>query len=364
MRSKRIHILLVATLTVFFLLPISSSADDSCRHYNYSYVYEDIPGTGNHYKIKKCDSCGEEISRSEEDHFTVTPSSYKRYDQNGHLAFYDCLHCNAITQSYEKHNLSLDCTYENVPKANCHYRVYTCTRCGEKVKEPDEHSLLYEPDSYTSINQYGHYANYRCYSCNGIMQQYEKHYNDEKTIRLATPKKKGVVRIKCSKCSYSKNKSVKWAYGKDHCLTYDIYDYSLVFFNSNTITVKLTRALKGAVLKVKIGKKTYKKKLNNTKKKVKVKIGNNPIGSKISVKLYYKNRLIGMDESDNYEYGWDRVLYARKIHLGMTTEQVKYTETWGAPDRTGSASGGWTFWYYNSGAYVAFQNGVVKQWVA
>ena len=111
--------------------------------------------------------------------------------------------------------------------------------------------------------------------------------------------------------------------------------------------------MKGSVLKVKVGKKTYTKKIKNYKKKIKIKIKKAKYGSKINIQLIYNGKVVGRSETD---YVW----YAKKLRRGMTKKQAKYT--WGWPEDTDSASGGWSFWYYGDGSSITFRHGKVNSW--
>ncbi len=128
--------------------------------------------------------------------------------------------------------------------------------------------------------------------------------------------------------------------------------------DSKKILIEVTNPIKGAILKVKIGKKTFKKRLTNTKHHVRVKIKKPEYGKKIKVHLYYKGERI----DGEIDYIYDVVYYAKKIRKGMTTKQAKYTIDWYYPHDTYSYSNGYTYWWYDGGSYIVFKNGRVKRW--
>lgn len=51
----------------------------------------------------------------------------------------------------------------------------------------------------------------------------------------------------------------------------------------------------------------------------------------------------------------------KNVRVGMTKAQVRRSY-WGSPDDTASSSGGWSYWYYDDGSYIAFRYGRVKYW--
>lgn len=193
---------------------------------------------------------------------------------------------------------------------------------------------------------------------------------DKKCIRQATIKSKGVLRKKCSHCGTVKESKYSWKLkspDNDYHKSYNIDYATTVYKSSKSVTVKMDNVVKGSVLKVQIGKKTYKKKLGS-KKTVKIQIKNPKAGSKVFCSVYYKSKLIGdyYKLSDDLEYyrGSDKVYYAKNIKTGMTKKQVRQTFYWGGPDDTASSSGGWSYWYYDDGSYIGFKNGRVRYWYA
>lgn len=199
-------------------------------------------------------------------------------------------------------------------------------------------------------------------------------------VRKATVNKDGVKRCYCELCDSYKEENFKWKLAAPNSRWYTSYNSincSTVYANSKTVTVKLHNAVKGSIVKVKIGKRTYKKKVksNGKRKKITIKINNPKMGNKVIVKLYFKGKLIGKNyewveifnefgecEEEGYERNDDIVYFAKNIKKGMTKTQVKYCYNWGSPSSTGSYSNGMSYWYYDDGSYVGFKNGKVRSW--
>ena len=258
------------------------------------------------------------------------------------------------------YHVNTEYCYEDISGQNYHYLITKCVNCGVELnREKIEHYVgdYPEPDYYEKYNNTYHYDIYECLMCPGKTRELSKHDFKEKVIKLATPKAKGKLKLTCWDCNYTTTKSIPWRFGHYDCQTYNVLGSSPVYGYSNSITVKLERVLKGSVLKVKIGNKTYKKKLNNTKKKVTIPIKSHPVGSKITFKVVYKNKVIGKKESTGKTY----VYYTDRMRTGLTTQQVRYTYGWGSPSGSGSVAGV-LYWYYSDGSYIVFRNGVVNSW--
>ena len=198
---------------------------------------------------------------------------------------------------------------------------------------------------------------------------YDEEEYDEVT-KMATIGSDGECIEHCFLCGGSRTINYTWSRDvplSDYNKSYNVTDHSTVYRTSKSITVWLDNAKKGSIVKVKIGKKTYKKKVG-TKTKIKINIKNPTYGSKVSIKVYYKGDLIGKtywwdDDEDDYELEEDEIVYyAKNIKTGMTKKQVRCTYYWGGPSDTASASGGWSYWNYDDGSYIGFKNGRVKYW--
>ena len=320
-------------ITVLFLLLCASStvfADTvPCTHrYKTSIGYEKLDNE-HHTHVYECDSCHEEI-RVEEEHFwSGTSYTYK----------------------------SVDKTYHTIN--------FTCKYCGDKISQKREHS--YSTDySRSRVNDkyHGYYS--RCSSCGykyvdkSNLESHDWEYTY--CSKLATPTSRGQVIYDCWKCSArKKTTSPAWKYGTSYSTQYVPELVHYVYSNTTKITVKLSAPLKGSTLKVKIGKKTYKKKINNNQTRINLKIKKPAYGSKIRIQLLYNGRVVGKETDDEYYDDYDYyVWYAKKLRRGMTKKQAKFT--WGWPDDTASASGGWSYWYYDNGSYITFRYGKVSSW--
>ena len=191
-------------------------------------------------------------------------------------------------------------------------------------------------------------------------------------VRIATPAQEGLIEYRCSYCGLTEYEEYDWTYEAldiDSGLykSYDVIWHSTVYPSSKAIKLKLKNAFKGSEIRVKIGKKTYTKKVGN-KKKYTIKIKNPKLGNRVSIKVYYKGSAIGYSywyDNDDGEYVYEEdeiVYYAKNIRKGMTKKQVKCTYYWGEPSDTASSSGGWSYWYYDDGSYIYFKGGRVYYW--
>ena len=107
----------------------------------------------------------------------------------------------------------------------------------------------------------------------------------------------------------------------------------------------------GAIVKVKIGKKTYTGTVGKDNK-VKIKIKKKPqYGKKFTITAYYKGKLIAKS--------WDYVWYAKRVKKGMTKKQVRWCLTAGKPLSKVKQSRGRVCWVYFDGAKVYFKNNKV-----
>ena len=124
------------------------------------------------------------------------------------------------------------------------------------------------------------------------------------------------------------------------------------------IRVGIEYEKKGDVITVKIGKKTYKKKIkkNNTDDNVhyfKLKVAK-PKAKKIKITVRdKKGRIVGT--------ATEKVYYASKVRKGMTKNQCKKTIGWGSPDSVSTYKGG-TIWWYDDGSWLTFKGGRLVGW--
>ena len=211
-----------------------------------------------------------------------------------------------------------------------------------------------------SASAYDPYDSYdSCYS----------HYYESYCVQPATYWSNGIERNVCYYCGDTYDTYFPWTLNSpdsDYHVSYNVINHSIVYPKSKSITVKLDNIIRGSVVKVKIGKKTYKKKVTSSRK-VKIKIKKRPkIGQKVTIRVYYKGHVIGesyYDDDGSYEFEDDEIVYyAKNIRRGMTKKQVKCLYYWGPPSDTASSSGGWSYWYYDDDSYIGFKNGRVRYW--
>lgn len=235
-----------------------------------------------------------------------------------------------------------------------------CWNCGDIITDKEKHDFWGSSIYSTYCDDTYHTYEMSCTSCGYTKIIKEKHdLFGLGAKRKATLTRNGSLEYVCSNCNSTIYKQVPWKYNAESSVSYDIISHSTVFKNSKSIKVHIKNPAKGAVLKVKIGKKTYRKKINNNSKTIKIKIKKHPYGKRITINLYYRNKLIGKDKSEDCD---DHVLFGRSIKKGMSKKKARYLYGWRDYDRTGSSSGGWSYWYYDDGSYVGFKNGKVKFW--
>ena len=172
----------------------------------------------------------------------------------------------------------------------------------------------------------------------------------------------------CSDAIYVKEKHNKkwgkgdygWEYGCSKC-DYCEFDatlyYTLAYKNKNYIKVFLEgRICEGDLLTVKVGKRTYKKRVQSTKNgaKYKLKIKKPRKNSKIKVYVTHRGKKLYL--------GHEYVMTSFDPKIGMTKFQVKNYTGWGSPDSTKKSSGGYSYWYYDDDSYIVFKNGRVRYW--
>lgn len=314
---------------------VKSQGTEQLRSYDcyheWDYTYQEDGAVG-HIVIPYCTLCGEQGEAYSESHNYGEEVYDYRSDEDFHWPEYQCEDCGYVIEvyGYEPHEFDFytaDCT-----KLNKTYHLWDgwCDVCGEPMTVKGKHT-------------------WKAVSC----------------ARKATKLKKGSTKYKCKYCNAVKYVPFNWKYGSKYSIQYDITNHTNVYKNSKSITVWLKNPLKGAVIKVKVGGKTFKKKIkNNSKKqKVKIKLKKSWYGKKITIKLYYKGKLVGKDRSynayDNPPY--NTVLYGKNIKKGMTKKMVRNLYYWGPPDEIESYSSGLTYWYYDH-EYAVFKNGKVKSW--
>lgn len=129
-----------------------------------------------------------------------------------------------------------------------------------------------------------------------------------------------------------------------------------VFRDSGKVLCKVTGAYKGDIVTVKVGNKTYMKKINSNKRRqtVTVSIGSAVAGSKVMA--IYSDRF-----KKRKDYASDMVYFGNSIYIGMSSTDACLT-TWGRPTRRNYYGGNWEQWVFVSGGstlYVYVQDGKV-----
>ena len=194
------------------------------------------------------------------------------------------------------------------------------------------------------------------------------HVWNDRMIRKATIFATGIEEHVCAGCGETYRTQFNWALDKPESywnIGYNVIGHSAIFKNSKSVTVRLQNPVRGSEVRVKIGSKTYKKKVTSNSK-VKIKIKKPKYGKKVTINVYYKGRLIGRcyDYIGGQYPENDIVYYAKNVKLGMTKKQVKCLYNWGEPYSISSRAGGWTFWHYYGGSFIAFKHGKVVDWYA
>lgn len=139
---------------------------------------------------------------------------------------------------------------------------------------------------------------------------------------------------------------------------------STIYRNSKKVTITVKNAHKGDIVTLKIGSKTYKKKIKKDSKKYKytVKVTKKKkAGSKakVQVKNKFKQSLTTKKAV---------IYYASSIKKGMTKKQCKLVPGWGSPDEVNYSSGITTWWYDDDGdgyavdSYLMFYKGKLTDW--
>jgi transposase-like protein len=138
--------------------------------------------------------------------------------------------------------------------------------------------------NWKKIDEAYHSVDCHCNECGKDFTIKEKHDLDYiRTIKKATLLSKGVHQYKCDSCGAILNETFSWSLSQvedGNAVSYNCSKVSKVYRNSKKITIWLRNPIKGSIIKVKIGKKTYTKKIK-TKKKIKIKIKKPKYGKQI-----------------------------------------------------------------------------------
>lgn len=142
-----------------------------------------------------------------------------------------------------------------------------------------------------------------------------------------------------------------------------------VYKNTKRITGKVTNVVKGDKIQLKIGGKTYVKKVKKAAKSLKFtfKVPSQTYGKKYTVKvLDGKKKKVASKSS--------KVWYSNKLKLGQTKKQVKLNPNWGSPSWVNKYNYGsgateqWVYEYYDSDGYATdwsylyFRGGRLVSW--
>ena len=165
-------------------------------------------------------------------------------------------------------------------------------------------------------------------------------------FELKIPKQKFGKKIKITVTNdYGSSTSITKTVKKRKSANLEIYKY--VYKSSKYAYVECSNVSAGDMIKIKIGGKTYKKKIKQSKKllKTKVYIGTHAAGTKISASLYNSRG----QKLDSYS---DMVYFGNKLYVGMTSKQALLT-TWGKPVSKATYYG-IKEWVYRSGNQVVY----------
>ena len=142
---------------------------------------------------------------------------------------------------------------------------------------------------------------------------------------------------------------------------YDVF-VKYVYPKHKKVKGYVTNAHKGDIVKIKIGKKTYKKTLKKDSKKLSysIKIKNPKAGQKMRIMLFnrFKQKLV--------DWKW-KVFTSNVVRTGMTKSQVKLLAYWSEPDHKNKSAYSEQWCYDDDGdgfsdAYLYFRNGRVSNW--
>lgn len=191
-------------------------------------------------------------------------------------------------------------------------------------------------------------------------KKYKKKANKEGMAKIKVPiKKKGTQYT----VETAINGGVGILKGKVYSDTW-IKAFSTVYRGSKKVVVRVENAHKGDYIIVKIGKKTYKKKIKkdakNKKYTIKIK-KKKKAGSKYQVIVYNKFK-------QKLDQEKDKVYYASKLKKGMTKKQCKLVPGWEHPKEI-YVSGRFTTWWYDDDddgyaddSYLEFYKGKLYGW--
>ncbi len=142
----------------------------------------------------------------------------------------------------------------------------------------------------------------------------------------------------------------------------EVYSSKWIYKNTKNVKIKAENVQKGDVLKLKIGKKTYTKKIKKDalETSIKFKIKKPGFyGKKYKITLNRKGKVVAKES----EY----VYLSDTVYVGYTKKKVKWLTGWNSPDHK-NISAYTEQWCYDwdgdgwTDAYLYFRNGKVSNW--
>lgn len=122
-----------------------------------------------------------------------------------------------------------------------------------------------------------------------------------------------------------------------------------IYRDSGKVSCKVTGAYKGDIVTVKVGDRTYKKRITSNKRRQTVSV---PIGLATAgeqVRATYSDRF-----KKRKDYDASRMVYfGDSIYVGMSINDACLT-TWGKPKRRNYYGGNWEQWVFSSGGSMLF----------
>ena len=136
--------------------------------------------------------------------------------------------------------------------------------------------------------------------------------------------------------------------------------YNWIYKHTTKVFVDVKNPVKGDRIKLKIGNKTYTRKVTKTAKKLRVKIRiSKPgfYGKKYNLALVRKGKTVARE----VQY----VFLSNYVHVGDTKSKVRWITYWNDPDKKNQYASGeqWCYDWGDVRAYLYFNNrGVVTNW--
>lgn len=218
-----------------------------------------------------------------------------------------------------------------------------------KIKTGDEYTLSYESDDYFDDIKNVESSDKSvasAYIDNNMFIELRPHKPGKTTLTIDAYDDSITTIYVTVAFDKAKVETTKW-----------IYRYS------QNATVEAENVVKGDVICLKIGAKTYKKKINSTstKKKVKIRISKPGFyGRKYKLTLLRNNKVVAHET--------DYVYLSDTVHTGDSKQKVRWITGWNDPFKKNyyTYSEQWCYdWNKDDGisdAYLYFRNGRVSGW--